>query len=245
MFAGRYLWWMLTGIALLLFFTMCFDYFTWLAVQLSNCVEMAGSCMPVVQFMSGTLKHLGIWSALGILFAAAMLRLGYLSLLGLWGPLLALWFAAATPFLLFIATGGRLQWTAVIETLPLALLFLLASLAYLAIPFEEDDSRPFGASPVLRGTIYATAIHGALAAITEMDWLSWMIAKILGMPGLAAIVAGIQPRLQEVLTIGLGGTMPDAVALAIFIAALVFSLLPPGLVPPLRRKRIKLRQLRH
>lgn len=245
MFAGRYLWWMLTGIALLLFFAICFDYFTWLAVQLSNCVEMAGSCMPVVQLMSGTLKHLGVWSTICILLAAAILRLGYLSLLWPWGPLLALWFAASTPFVLFIATGGRLQWTAVIETLPPALLFLAALLAYLAIPFEEDDSRPFGIFPVLRGAIHATAVYGALAAITEMDWLSWMMAKILGMPELASVVAAIQPRLQEVLTLGVDGIVPDVVALAVFILALIVSLLPPRLVPRLSRKRIKLRQLRH
>lgn len=245
MFAGRYLWWMLTGITLLMFFTICFDYFTWLAVQLSNCVEMAGSCLPVVQFMSGALKTAGVWSAIAILFVAAMLRLSYLSLLRLWGPLVALWFTASTPFLLFIATGERLQWAAISETLPLAFLFLAFLLAYLTVPFEDDDTRPFGASAVLRGIVYIAALYGALAAVTEMDWLSWVVAKVLGMPALSAIIANVQPRLQETLTLGLGNVLPGIFVLVVFIAALLFSLLPPGLIPPLRRKRVKLRQLRH
>ncbi|MDR6663952.1 hypothetical protein [Rhizobium sp. 1399] len=245
MFAGRYLWWMLTGITLLMFLTICFDYFTWLAVQLSNCVEMAGSCMPVVQFMAGTLKTAGVWTAMGILFGAVMLRLSYLSLLRLWGLLVALWFIASTPFLLFIATGERLQWSAASEALPLAFLFLASLLAYLAIPFEDDDTRPFGASAILRGIVYAAALYGALAAASEMNWLSSMVAKLLGMPALAAIIANVQPRLQEALTLGLGNILTGIFVLVVFIAALLLSLLPPGIVPPLRRKRVKLRQLRH
>lgn len=245
MFAGRYLWWMLTGITLLMFFTLCFDYFTWLAVQLSNCVEMAGSCMPVVQFMAGTLKTAGVWIAIGILFGAALLRLSYLSLLRLWGAPVALWFIASMPFLLFIATGERLQWVAISEALPLAFLFLASLLAYLAIPFEDDDTRPFGPSAILRGIVYAAALYGTLAAVSEMNWLSSLVAKALVMPALAAIIANVQPRLQEVLTLGLGNLLPGIVVLVVFIAALVLSLLPPGLIPPLRRKRVKLRQLRH
>ena len=68
MFAGRYLWWMLTGIILLIFSAICLDHLTWLVLQLSHCVEMAGSCMPVVRFMGGTLKTALAWIAIGILF---------------------------------------------------------------------------------------------------------------------------------------------------------------------------------
>jgi hypothetical protein len=245
MFAGRYLWWMLTGVTLLMFVTFCFDYFTWLAVQLSNCVDMAGSCMPVVKFMSGTLKPAGVWLAIAVLFGTAMLRLSYLSLLLLWGPVVALWFAGAIPFLLFIATGGRLQWVAISEALPLAFLFLVALLVYLVIPFEEDDSRPFGASAFLCRTAYAAALYGALFVVVDMDRLSWTVAKIASLPILAAIVATLQSRLQAALTLGLGNDLPEIIVLAVFIATLFLSLLPPGIFPPLRRKRVRLRQLRH
>jgi hypothetical protein len=78
-----------------------------------------------------------------------------------------------------------------------------------------------------------------------MNWLSSMVAKLLGMPALAAIIANVQPRLQEALTLGLGNILPGIFVLVVFIAALLLSLLPPGVVPPLRRKRVKLRQLRH
>ncbi len=228
MFAGRYLWWMLTGITLLMFLTICFDYFTWLAVQLSNCVEMAGSCMPVVQLHGRYAENCrrldrdrhSVWRC----DAAAEL----LSLLRLWGLLVALWFIASTPFLLFIATGERLQWAAISGALPLAFLFLASLLAYLAIPFEDDDTRPFGASAILRGIVYAAALYGALAAASEMNWLSSMVAKLLGMPALAAIIANVQPRLQEALTLGLGNVLTGIFVLVVFIAALLLSLLPPG-----------------
>ncbi len=245
MLAGRYLWWMLTGVTLLMFVTFCFDYFTWLALQLSNCIGTAGSCMPMVQFMSDTLKPAGVWLAIAILFGAAMLRLSYFSLLLLWGPVVALWFVGTMPFLLFIATAGRLQWTAISQALPLAFLFLAALLVYLAIPFEEDDSIPFGVSALLYGMIYAAALYGALAAVADMGWLSWGVAKVAGMPMLAAVIATVQPRLQEALTLGFGNDLPGIVVLAVFITMLFLSLLPPGLIPPLRRKRVRLRQLRH
>ncbi|MGR9169217.1 hypothetical protein [Rhizobium sp. KDH_Rht_773_N] len=245
MFAGRYLWWMLTGIILLIFSAICLDHLTWLVLQFSHCVEMAGSCMPVVRFMGGTLKTALAWIAIGILFGAVMLRLGYLALLRSWGPLAALWFMACAPFLLFVATGERLQWQAISAALPLAFLFLACLLAYLAIAFEEGDTRPFGASPLLRGIVRAAALYGALAALAEMNWLPWAVAKALALPALSAVIANLQPRLQAALALGFGTILPGIFVLSVFVVALLLTLLPPGLVPPLRRKRVRLRQVRH
>ena len=59
MFAGRYLWWMLIAIAIFLFFTMCFDYVTWLTVVSSGCARIAGSCGPIIVTMTGSMKPSG------------------------------------------------------------------------------------------------------------------------------------------------------------------------------------------
>ncbi|MGR9448505.1 hypothetical protein [Rhizobium leguminosarum] len=244
MFAGRYLWWMLMGIGIFMFATLSLDYITWLTIQLSGCGEMAGTCEPALRLISGVLKPACIWTAIGVLFMATLLRLHALSLIWFWGPIVAIWFVASTPILLFLADAAALTQSATLAALPVAFLFLAAFAAYLMFALEDGDMLPLAASVPLRLTLRLTAVYGALAGAAFMPELSRIAGTLLDMPALSIVIALAQPYLQTVLTIGTGSMAPAYAVLAAFIAALAASLLPHAAAPQPSRSTIMLRRLR-
>jgi hypothetical protein len=244
MFAGRYLWWMLMGIGIFMFAALSLDYITWLTIQLSGCGDMAGACEPVLRLISGVLKPACIWTAIGILFMATLLRLQTLSLIWFWGPIVAIWFVASTPILLFIAAdAAALTQPATLALLPVAFLFLAAFVTYLMFALEDGDI-PLAASVPLRLTLRLTAVYGALAGVAFMPELSRIAGTLLDMPALSVVIALAQPYLQTVLTFGTGSMAPAYAVLAAFIAALAASLLPHAAAPRPSRSAIMLRRLR-
>ncbi|TBC28585.1 hypothetical protein [Rhizobium ruizarguesonis] len=244
MFAGRYLWWMLMGIGIFLFATLSLDYITWLMIQLSGCGDMAGACEPALRLISGVLKPACIWTAIGILFMATLLRLHTLSLIWFWGPIVAIWFVAPTPILLFIAAdAAALTQPATLALLPVAFLFLAAFVTYLMFALVDGDI-PLAASVPLRLTLRLTAVYGALAGVAFMRELSRIAGTLLDMPALSVVIALAQPYLQTVLTFGTGSMAPAYAVLAAFIAALAASLLPHAAAPQPSRSAIMLRRLR-
>ncbi|MDV4178885.1 hypothetical protein R1521_10255 [Rhizobium brockwellii] len=245
MFAGRYLWWMLMGIGIFMFAALSLDYITWLTIQLSGCGDMAGACEPVLRLISGMLKPACIWAAIGVFFMATLLRLHTLSLLWFWGPIVAVWFVASTPILLFLAAdAAALAQPATLAALPVAFLFLAAFAAYLMFALEDGDRPPLAASVPLRLTLRLTAAYGALAGAAFMPELSRIAGTLLDMPALSVVIALAQPYLQMVLTLGTGSMTPAYAVLAAFIAALAASLLPHAAAPQPSRSTIMLRRLR-
>ncbi|EJZ20591.1 hypothetical protein NE852_05895 [Rhizobium sp. Pop5] len=244
MFAGRYLWWVLTGTGIFIFAALGLDHITWLTIQLSGCEKMAGACEPTIWWISRMLKPGCIWIAIGMLFMATLVRLHYLSLLWFWGPVATVWFVAATPFLLFISADMAVAWPVILAMLPVPLLFLAAFIVYLMVPFEDGDARPLEASAPLRLAARLTAVYAVLAAAAFMPDLSRLLGSLLDMPALSVVVALAQPYLQTVLTFGTGSMAPAFAALALFIAALAASLLPQPAGRPPSRSSIMLRRLR-
>ena len=233
------------GIGLFMFAALSLDYITWLTIQLSGCGDMAGACEPAVRVISGALKPACVWTAIGVLFIATLIRLQYLSLLWFWGPVVAVWFVASIPILLFVAVdAGAMTLPAIVAALPVALLFLTAFIACLMVPFEDGDTRPLATSAPLRLAIRLTALYGALAAAAFMPELSRIAGTLFDMPALAVVIALAQPRLQMVLTFGTGSMAPAYAVLALFIAALAASLFPQAAGRTPARSTIMLRRLR-
>ncbi|EJT06696.1 hypothetical protein [Rhizobium sp. CCGE 510] len=245
MFAGRYLWWMLMGIGIFMFAALSLDYITWLTIQLSGCGDMADACEPAIRLISGVLKHACIWTAIGVLFIATFIRLHYLSLIWFWGPVVAVWFVASTPTLLFLsADAAALTLPAIVAALPVALLFLVAFIVCLMVPLEDGNARPLAASAPLRLAVRLTALYGALAATAFMPELSRIAGTLFDMPALAVVIALAQPRLQTMLTLGTGNMAPAYAMLALFIAALASNLFPRTVGHTPARSTIMLRRLR-
>jgi len=238
MFAGRYLWWMLIAVAVFLFFSMCFDYVTWAIVAMSGCAEVAGSCGPIVLTMSGAMKPAGMGLASIIMVVCTVVRLRYLRAGWAWAAVALLWFYASAGFPGILAAGwtGMLRPEMVAESLPVAFLFINVLCAYLAIPFEEGRTVPFGEWLWLRALLIACATYGALAAFAAMPGFGVLPARMIGMPWLATGLAGLQTPLETVLDLGTGGMMPAYAVLGLFAAGLAATLLPQDIT--LLRERL-------
>ncbi|MGO8639218.1 hypothetical protein ACC840_36770, partial [Rhizobium ruizarguesonis] len=76
---------------------------------------------------------------------------------------------------------------------PVALLFLVAFIAYLMLALEESDTLPLAASVPLRFTLRLTAVYGALAGAAFMPELSRVGGTLLDMPALSVLIAVAQP----------------------------------------------------
>ena len=228
MFAGRYIWWMLIAVAIFLFFSMCFDYVTWIVVAVSGCAEVAGSCGPIVVSMSGAMKPAGMGLASLIMVICTVGRLRYLRCGWGWAAAALVWFYASAAFPGILAAGwtGQLRPEMVAESLPAAFLFINLLCAYLAIPFEEGRTVPFGEWRWLRGLLWFCAAYGTLTAFAETPGFGAAPARFIGMPWLAETLAGLQAPLEAVLDLGTGSMVPAYAVLAMFAAGLGATLLP-------------------
>jgi hypothetical protein len=229
MFAGRYLWWGMVGIAGFLFFAVYFDYVSWAIVQGSGCEKSASSCGPLVTFLSDTLKPGGFWLAGGILFVCTIARVHYLKLNPLWDLAVAVWFLATGPFPMLFTNiwHSELQFQVIVDTLPVPTLFLAAFGAYLALPLEEDDDRqPFGSWEPLRYLVALAAVHSVLLAMSDNSAFPMFLSTELGLTRLAGMVAEVQPMATYLLQLGRADDTAAYIALAVFILSLLTSLVP-------------------
>lgn len=238
MFAGRYLWWMLIAVAVFLFFSMCFDYVTWAIVAMSGCAEVAGSCGPIVLTMSGAMKPAGMGLASLIMVVCTVARLRYLKAGWAWAAVALLWFYASAGFPGILAAGwtGMLRPEMVAESLPAAFLFINVLCAYLAIPFEEGRTVPFGEWLWLKGLLWFCAAYGALTALAQTPGFAAAPARLIGMPWIASSIAGLQAPLENALDLGTNSMVPAYTVLGLFAAGLAATLLPQDLA--LLRERL-------
>jgi uncharacterized membrane protein YhaH (DUF805 family) len=229
MFAGRYLWWMLIAMAIFLFFAICFDYVTWATVAMSGCARIAGSCGPIILTMTGSVKPVGVYLAGGIILAVTIARTRYIGLSWAWALAVFIWFVASAPFPLLLASGwtGQLKPETVFESLPVAFLLLVAFCAYIGWSFEDGGGKPLGPWRPLRVVVRVCAVYGALIAVAETPAFVALPARLLGQPSLSAWLAASQPRLRDLLTLGIDSNGLAYLACGVFASALVVSLLPP------------------
>jgi hypothetical protein len=232
MFAGRYLWWMLIAMAVFLFFAICFDYVTWAVVAMSGCARIAGSCGPIILTMTGSVKPAGVYLAGGIILAVTVARTRYIGLGWVWGLSAFIWFVASAPFPLLLASGwtGQLKAETVLESLPVAFLFLVAFCAYIGWSFEDGGGKPLGPWRPLRAAIQACAAYGALITVAQAPAFAALPGRLSGQPSLSAWLAALQPRLRDLLTFGTDGNGLAYLACGIFASALVVSLVPQNIV---------------
>jgi hypothetical protein len=228
MFAGRYLWWAMVSIAGFLFFAVYFDYVSWAIIQGFGCERSSGSCGPLAVFLLDSAKPDGFWLAGAILFVCTIARIHYLGMNPLWDLVVAVWFLATGPFPLLFTNiwHGELQFQAIADAIPVPLLFLAAFGVYLALPFEEDDRRPFGTWQPLRYLVTVAAAHSVLLAMADNSAFPVFLSRELGLTRLAAMIVQLQPQAGFLLRFGRSDDTAAYVALSVFILCMLASILP-------------------
>lgn len=222
MFAGRYMWWLLTSAAIFLTILLGFDAGAWFIVSTSNCASYEGSCYLLSVWLLSDIKpQLSAGAAL-IVVVVIMVRIVYLRFNPLWAVAFLLWtvgIGAALGDYVPLWHGDTVM-ADLVRALPPYTWAALAFCLFLCFPMEEEDmpdtgnAAPLGWIAALPGLVMtAQAIAGAAS-------LPQFIVDETGLEGVANGLLKLQHAMAGPLMVD-GSSLMVPVAVA---AAFVLSL---------------------
>ena len=226
MFAGRYLWWNMIAAMAYVFFAIYFYYVSWLAIRVSGCAAVAGSCGLLETQLNAVVRPYGILTCGIIVVAVGVMRIRFLRMSLLWVLALFVWFGASSDF--FFTFGNlwfaRTPMTEIIAGMPIETFFLAALVVFLCFPVELYKKSPAGGLRVMYFVAGFTASYSFSFTIATSPKLLAYVRLATGSDALALEVAEAQAKLQGLLALGHPGTLPVVVALAVFVASLCYLL---------------------
>jgi hypothetical protein len=242
MFAGRYLWWLMIGVAGFWFASIHFDHVASTAVSVSGCERAIGACGDLAAKLSGTVKPLGLSAVAAIMLLISVARIRYLGLSLMWAVAVAVWLAASAPFLMLFDDfwGGWLSYDAIHSLMPASLPFLLAFGLFLCFPVEEYDGRASLPICKFQRAACIAACYCVLTALSVEPDLGAAVAGLTRLPSLQVAIQNLQPMLASILRLGSDGEVLSVAAFLIFAGGLAVSLgwhAKLGAVAPRRRSR--------
>lgn len=236
MFAGRYLWWNMIAAMAYVFFAIYFYYVSWLAIRLSGCAELVGSCGSLETRLNAVLRPYGMVACGIVVLATGVMRIRFLRMSPLWGLALFVWFGASAEF--FFGLGNlwfaRTPVDVIFAGMPIETCFLVALVVFLSFPVELYKKSPEGGLRVMYFVAGFTASYSFSFTIANSPQLLLYVGLVSGSQSLVAEVARIQTEMRHLLALGQPGLLPVVVALAIFIASLSYLLWvrkQPGAAP--------------
>lgn len=238
MFAGRYLWWNVIATMAYVFFAIYFYYVSWLAIRVSGCAAVAGSCGALETQLNAVVRPYGMVACGVVVVATAVMRIRFLRMSPLWGLALFVWFGASSDF--FFNFGNlwfaRVPMAQILQGMPLETCFLAALVIFLCFPVELYRKSPEGGLRVMYFVAGFTASYSFSFTIANSPQLLSYVGLVTGSDWLVAEVAGIQAQMRHLLALGQPGALPMIVVLSIFIASLAYLLWvrkqPGGLPAP-------------
>jgi hypothetical protein len=226
MFAGRYLWWNMIATMGYVFFAIYFYYVAWLAIRVSGCAALAGSCGALETQLTAVVRPYGMVACGIIVLATGVMRIRFLKMSPLWGLALFIWFGASAEF--FFSFGNlwfaRIEVTDILETTPIETFFLAALVLFLCFPVELFKKSPEGGLKVMSFVAGFTASYSFTFTIANSPQVLAYIRLLGGSEYLVAEVARLQASTRYYLSLGQEGLLPIVVVLAMFIASLSYLL---------------------
>jgi hypothetical protein len=226
MFAGRYLWWNLIASMAYVFFAIYFYYVSWLAIRVSGCAAVAGSCGLLETQLNAVIRPYGMVTCGIIVVAVGVMRIRFLRMSPLWVLALFVWFGASSDF--FFTFGNlwfaRTPMAEILAGMPIETFFLAALVIFLCFPVELYKKSPEGGLRVMSYVAGFTASYSFSFTIATSPKVLAYVRLLTGSDELVVDVALIQAKMQNLLALGQAGTLPVAVALGIFIASLSYML---------------------
>ena len=226
MFAGRYLWWNLIASMAYVFFAIYFYYVSWLTIRVSGCAAVAGSCGLLETQLNAVVRPYGMITCGIIVVAVGVMRIRFLRMSPLWALALFVWFGASSQF--FFTFGNlwfaRTPLADIIAGMPIEAYFLAALVAFLCFPVELYKKSPEGGLRVMYFVAGFTASYSFSFTIASSPKVLAYVRLLTGSEEMVADTARLQAKMQHFLALGQPGTLPIAVALGIFSAALGYLL---------------------
>lgn len=226
MFAGRYLWWNMIASMAYVFFAIYFYYISWLAIRVSGCAALAGSCGALETQLNAVVRPYGMVACGIIVLATGVMRIRFLNMSPLWGLALFVWFGASSEF--FFNFGNlwfaKVDMADILMTMPIDTLFLAALVFFLCFPVELYKKSPEGGLRVMYFMAGFTASYSFTFTVANSPQVLAYVRLLGGSDYLVANIAQLQAETRHYLSLGHEGLLPIVVVLAIFIASLAYLL---------------------
>ncbi len=224
MYAGRYLWWNAIAGFAYIFFAVYFYYVTWLAIRLSGCAAVVGSCGTLDTKLNGFVRPYGMLACGIVVLAAGVLRIHFLKMSPLWGLALFIWFGASADF--FFNFGNlwfaKVDLQTILLGMPIETLFLAALVAFMCFPVELYKKSPSGALRVIYYVAGFTASYSFSFTIANSPKSIAYVKLLTGSDAMVAQFTVFQHRLRAILSLGHDTWLPIVVAFGIFLASLSY-----------------------
>ncbi|MCB1447976.1 MAG: hypothetical protein KDJ87_19900 [Rhizobiaceae bacterium] len=226
MFAGRYLWWNMIAAMAYVFFAVYFYYVSWLAIRVSGCAAVAGSCGALETQLNAVVRPYGLVACGVLVLATGIMRVRFLRMSPLWGLAFFVWFGSSADF--FLNFGdlwfARTPMETILAGLPIETCFLAALVFFLCFPIELYKKSPEGGLRVMYFVAGFTASYSFSFTIANSPQVLSYVRLVTGSEDLVIQVARLQDDMRRLLGLGQPGPLPVVVALAVFIAALSYLL---------------------
>ena len=236
MFAGRYLWWNMIAAMAYVFFAIYFFYVSWLAIRVSGCAAVAGSCGLLETQLNAVIRPYGMIACGITVLAVGVMRIRFLQMSLLWVLALFVWFGASSEFFFSFSNlwFARTPMAEILAGMPIETWFLAALVVFLCFPVELYQKSPEGGLRVMYFVAGFTASYSFSFTIATSPQVLAYVRLATGSDAVVLEVAQAQAKLQYVLGLGHAGTLPVVMALALFIASLSYLLWvrkQPGAAP--------------
>lgn len=226
MFAGRYLWWNMIAAMAYVFFAIYFYYVSWLAIRVSGCASVAGTCGLLETQLNAIIRPYGMVACGIAVVAAGIMRIRFLRMSPLWGLALFVWFGASADF--FFNFGNlwfaRVPMEEILRLMPIEASFLAALVIFMCFPVELYKKSPEGGLRVMYFVAGFTASYSFTFTIANSPKLLSYVRLVTGSDEVVAQVAAVQEQARLYLALGQPGLLPMVVVLAVFIASLSYLL---------------------
>jgi hypothetical protein len=224
MYAGRYLWWNMIAAMTWLFFSIYFYYVTWLAIRLSGCAKVAGSCGDLDTKLNAVIRPWGLLTAGVLVLSLGVMRIRYLRMSPLWGLALFIWFGASADF--FFNFGNlwfaKTDMGTILSGLPVEALFLGALIAFMCFPVELYKKSPEGALRVIYYVAGFTASYSFSLSIANSEQAANFVRMLSPSDAYVVAFEAFQAKMRLILMLGHDSMLPIIVVFSIFISALSY-----------------------
>ena len=225
MFAGRYVWWLITTSALLLIFLFGFDGVAYLTIAMSDC-ERNQSCYGLTTLLLGQIKPMLSLLAGVALCAAILIRILWLRFLPLWAVPVIVWAMAIGGALygyLPLWHGGT-DYLELARSLPPATYAFVALAMFLAFPLEDEDDPQQGQAAPLGVIAGFAAFMCTVQVLMTASGLPLFLLRQFHAIALAGVVAEVQALGAIFLQIDGGGMLPHFFMVMLFALALALRI---------------------
>jgi hypothetical protein len=237
MFAGRYLWWNAVAVMAYVFFAIYFYYVTWLAVRVSGCAAVVGSCGDLDTWLNGAARPIGLFACGIAMLVCGVLRIQFLKMSPLWHIAFLVWFLASADYFFTLGDLWHAQVDAptMLAAMPIEALFLGVLIAFLSFPVELYKKSPSGALRVIHYVAGFTASYSFSFTIATSPKAVAYLKTMTHSEVAVAEFQLVQQKLKEIVSLGHDSLLPMVVALALFVASLSYLVVirkaPGGAAP--------------